>query len=294
MKIITGKTAGFCYGVKRAVDGANEAVKKSDKKTYCLGEIVHNNEVIKDLENKGIKFVDNITNAEGTTIIRAHGVPKDVYELAKRKNVKIEDYTCPMVIKIHKIAEEYAKNGYFIILTGSKNHPENIGTMSYCGKNYYVIEKEEDVLDAIDKYENYKNESKINKMLLISQTTYSLEKFEKIEKKIKELLNNKNSNNEEIVIKNTICASTKVRQKETEQIAKQVDFMIIIGGKNSSNTKKLFEIASKNCQKCVCIENETELDLDEIKQITVVGIMAGASTPEKSINNVVKKLEKII
>lgn len=281
-------------GVKRAVDGANEAVKKSDKKTYCLGEIVHNNEVIKDLENKGIKFVDNITNAEGTTIIRAHGVPKDVYELAKRKNVKIEDYTCPMVIKIHKIAEEYAKNGYFIILTGSKNHPENIGTMSYCGKNYYVIEKEEDVLDAIDKYENYKNESKINKMLLISQTTYSLEKFEKIEKKIKELLNNKNSNNEEIVIKNTICASTKVRQKETEQIAKQVDFMIIIGGKNSSNTKKLFEIASKNCQKCVCIENETELDLDELKQITVVGIMAGASTPEKSINNVVKKLEKII
>ena len=196
MKIIIGKTAGFCYGVKRAVDGANEAVKKSDKKTYCLGEIVHNNEVIKDLENKGIKFVDNITNAEGTTIIRAHGVPKDVYELAKRKNVKIEDYTCPMVIKIHKIAEEYAKNGYFIILTGSKNHPENIGTMSYCGKNYYVIEKEEDVLDAIDKYENYKNESKINKMLLISQTTYSLEKFEKIEKKIKELLNNKNSNNE--------------------------------------------------------------------------------------------------
>ena len=185
MKIIIGKTAGFCYGVKRAVDGANEAVKKSDKKTYCLGEIVHNNEVIKDLENKGIKFVDNITNAEGTTIIRAHGVPKDVYELAKRKNVKIEDYTCPMVIKIHKIAEEYAKNGYFIILTGSKNHPENIGTMSYCGKNYYVIEKEEDVLDAIDKYENYKNESKINKMLLISQTTYSLEKFEKIEKKIK-------------------------------------------------------------------------------------------------------------
>ena len=131
-------------------------------------------------------------------------------------------------------------------------------------------------------------------IVVISQTTYSLEKFEKIEKKIKELLNNKNSNNEEIVIKNTICASTKVRQKETEQIAKQVDFMIIIGGKNSSNTKKLFEIASKNCQKCVCIENETELDLDELKQITVVGIMAGASTPEKSINNVVKKLEKII
>ena len=145
-----------------------------------------------------------------------------------------------------KIADEYSKNGYFIFLCGSKKHPENIGTISHCGKNYYVIEKEEDVFKAMEGFEN----SKLQKLLLISQTTYSLEKFCAIE----EIIKNQLEKNTEIVIKNTICRATELRQKETEEISRRVDYMIIIGGVNSSNTKKLFDIAKNNCKNCICIE----------------------------------------
>lgn len=282
MEILLGKTAGFCYGVKKAVDGANELIEKNAEKSYCLGEIVHNNEVIKSLKDKGLEFIDDISYAKGKTIIRAHGITKNTYDEAKKNNIELEDYTCPNVIKIHKIAEEYADDGWFIFLTGSKNHPENIGTISYCGENYYVIEKEEDVEDAIKQFEK----TKINRLLLISQTTYSLERFEKIEEKIKDLINQ----DVNLVIKNTICTSTKIRQKETEDLAKQVDCMIIIGGKNSSNTKKLFEIASKYCKQSICIENVQELNLNDIKNAEKIGIMAGASTPKESIERVIEKI----
>lgn len=283
MEIILGKTAGFCYGVKRAVDGTKEILKQNKEKiTYCLGEIVHNKDVIDSLEKQGLKFIDNISEAKGTTIIRAHGIEKSIYEKAEKSNINIKDFTCPNVIKIHNIAEEYAKKGYYIFLTGSKKHPENIGTISFCGNKYSIIEKEDDIFEAIKKLEN----SKINKLLLISQTTYSLEKFEKT----KGIIQNSISENIEFVVKNTICASTKIRQNETEKIAKQVDCIIIIGGKNSSNTKKLFEIAEKNCKNAICIENATELDIEMIKGVKKLGIMAGASTPKQSIDDVLNKI----
>ena len=141
MKILIGKTAGFCYGVKRAVEGAENEIKNSKTPVYCLGEIVHNKQVVEDLKNKGITFVEDINSAKGTTIIRAHGVPKEIYEKAQQKNIELKDYTCPNVLKIHKIAEEYAKKGYFIFLCGSKKHPENLGTISHCSKNSYIKEK---------------------------------------------------------------------------------------------------------------------------------------------------------
>ena len=282
MELMVGKTAGFCYGVKRAVDGAKEELKQNEI-LYGLGEIVHNQEVIKELENLGMQFIENIEEAKEKTIIRAHGVPKQLYEEAKEKQIELIDYTCPKVLKIHQIAEEYANKGYYIFLLGNKKHPEIIGTLSYCRENKFVIEKEDDTIKAIEALEK----SEIKKLLVISQTTYSLEKFYSIE----EIIKNEIPRNIEVVIKNTICQATEIRQKETEEMAKKVDSMIIIGGKNSSNTKKLYEIAKQYCKTVLLIENETELASDNIKSTDKVGIMAGASTPKESIEKVIEKLK---
>lgn len=286
MEIIVGRTAGFCYGVKRAVKSAENEINNSEEQVCCLGEIVHNKQVVNELKEKGIKFVENIDEANNKTIIRAHGIPKEVYEKAKQKNIEIIDCTCPNVLKIHKVAKEYADNGYFIFLCGSKTHPENLGTISYCGENVYVIEKENDTFKALEKLEK----TGIKKILVISQTTYSLEKFYIIE----EIIRNELPRNIELEIKNTICKATELRQKETEEISKKVDMMIIIGGANSSNTKKLYEIAKVNCKKCICVETAVQLDIAEIEKSNKVGIMAGASTPEESIQKILEKVEKII
>ena len=285
MEIIVGKTAGFCYGVKRAVEGAKEELLETTGTIYCLGEIVHNKQVVNKLQKEGMSFIENIENADSKIIFRAHGVKKEVYEMAKEKGIEVKDFTCPNVLKIHEIAEEYAKKGYSIILCGNKEHPENIGTLSYCGKSFFVIEKETEIDKIIEKIK----ELKIKNVLLISQTTYSLEKFDVIKNKLLKELKEKLDVN--LIIKNTICKATEVRQKETEELAKKVDIMIIIGGKNSSNTKKLYEIANKNCTNCESIETVEELDIEKIKKYNKIGIMAGASTPQESIDEVVIKLK---
>lgn len=284
MELIVGKTAGFCYGVKRAVDGAKEELKQNET-VYGLGEIVHNQEVIKELEDLGMQFVENVEEAKGKTIIRAHGIPKQIYEEAKEKEIELIDYTCPKVLKIHEIAEEYANKGYYIFLLGNKKHPEIIGTLSFCGENTFVIEKEDDTIKAIEAL----GKSEVKKLLVISQTTYSLEKFYIIE----EIIKNEIPKTIEVVIKNTICQATEIRQKETEEMAKNVDSMIVIGGKNSSNTKKLYEIAKQYCKTVLLIENEIELAVDKIRSTDKIGIMAGASTPKESIDKVIEKLKKV-
>lgn len=280
MEMVIGKTAGFCYGVKRAVDGAKKELEKTKEKVYCLGEIVHNRQVVNDLEEKGLVVIEDIREAKGKTLIRAHGVKKEVYDVANKRRITLKDYTCPNVLKIHKMAEEYAKKGYYIFLCGSKEHPENVGTLSYCGKNSYVIEKEADTIKALESLEK----SRVDKLLVISQTTYSLERFYRIEG----ILKNELPRNIELVVKNTICRATELRQKETEELSKKVEYMIIIGGVNSSNTKKLYEIAKVNCENCICIEIAEQLDLQEIKKYHKIGIMAGASTPQESIEDVVR------
>ena len=282
MKIIVGETAGFCYGVERAVNGAKEELKK-EKSIYGLGEIVHNQDVVKELEMQGMSFIKDLKEANGKVIVRAHGIPKETYEQAKERNIQLIDYTCPKVLKIHEIAEEHANKGYYIFLLGSKEHPENIGTFSYCGKNKFIIEKEEDTSKAIENL----RKSHIKKLLVIAQTTYSLEKFYEIEKIIQKEL----PKDIELIVKNTICHATEIRQKETKEIASKVDFMIIIGGKNSSNTRKLYDIAKQNCKEAVLIENANELNLKLIKESEKIGIMAGASTPKQSIDEVAKKIE---
>ncbi len=283
MEIIVGKTAGFCYGVKRAVEGSlNET---SDKQIYCLGELVHNKQVMNEVEEHNIKLIENLNEAPNNSkvIVRAHGVVKEIYELAKEKNIELVDYTCPNVLKIHEVASEYKNKNYYIFVIGNKEHPETIGTISYCGNNYSCIETEDDINDSINKLQK----SNIKDLLIIVQTTFSEAKFKLIKEKIEDQLKDIN-----IVVKNTICAATSTRQKETENLSKEVDYMIIIGGKNSSNTKKLYELAEKNCKKAVAIETKEELNVNDLKSYEKIGIMAGASTPKKNIDEVVELLNK--
>lgn len=282
MEIIVGKNAGFCYGVKRAVESTKSDLKK-DKEICCLGEIVHNKEVIKELSKKGVKFIKNIEEANSTVIIRAHGETKEVYEYAKENNITLRDYTCPNVLKIHEIAQKYSNEGFFIILLGSDKHPENIGTSSYCGKNYIIIEDEKKLFKTIDKIEKFK----FKKVLVISQTTFSLENFYMFT----EILKNELDKSIELVVENTICNATEIRQKEVADLSRIVDFMIIIGGKNSSNTKKLYDIACANCKQAICIENKNELENKILNSYNKIGIMAGASTPQNSIEEVVEFLK---
>lgn len=283
MEIILGKRSGFCYGVQNAVDKASQEVTNAKDSIYCLGELVHNKTVTKQLEDKGLIFIEEINKAEGRTIIRAHGIAKEVYEEAKKKNIELIDLTCPNVLKLHDVAEKYSKEGYYIFLIGKKDHPETIGTISFCGKNSNIISDIEEVEEAINDFEK----TNIKKLLVISQTTFSLTKFDNVVEKI----NNKISNDVELEIKNTICSATELRQKETEEISKQVDIMIVVGGKNSSNTTKLYEICLKNCNNVIFIEDETELKVEEISKYNKVGIVAGASTPKASIEKVINLLK---
>lgn len=282
MEIIIGKNAGFCFGVSNAVNKTEEILNENEK-IYCLGELVHNKQVIEELEKKGLSFIEKIEDAKDNVIIRAHGETIETYEKAKKLNLNVLDLTCPKVLKIHNIATEYAKKGYYIFLIGQKEHPETIGTISYCTKNSCIIENEEDIKRSLEKLYN----SNVDKLLVISQTTYSIEKFNNIIL----IINSKLKDSISLEIKNTICNATKLRQEETKEMASKVDIMIIIGGKNSSNTKKLYQISSKYCKKSILIETKEELNLDYIRSFNKIGIMAGASTPKKSIENVVELLK---
>ena len=285
MEIQVGKTSGFCYGVKNAVDKTNDILEKEQNKTiYCLGELVHNKTIIDELKEKGLKFIDNIEQADSTTIIRAHGIEKEVYEKAKKNNIDLIDLTCPSVLKIHKIAEEYASKDYYIFLIGKKEHPEIIGTYSFCGNNSYIISGIEDVKNAIDDLEK----SNLNKVLIIVQTTYSTKVFDEIVEEIKQ----KMAKNILIEVKNTICRATELRQEETKEISKKVDLMIIVGGKNSSNTNKLYDIAQKNCKNAIFVESKEDLDKEKVLKFDKIGIMAGASTPQKSVDEIIEILER--
>lgn len=284
MEIIIGKTSGFCAGVLNAVTKTEKELDKENGKIFCLGELVHNRQVVEKLERKGLEIIENIEEATKKTIIRAHGVPKNVYENAKKRGIELVDLTCPKVLQIHNIAEEYAKKGYYIILVGVENHPEVIGTISFCGENSYLVRDKEDIIDAVKKV----NESQINKLLIIAQTTYSLKKFEEIVEELKKQFGDRF----EIQIKNTICSATRLRQEETDKLSREVNAMIIVGGKNSSNTKKLYDIAKSNCENTVTVETIKDIDIKELKKYNKIGIMAGASTPNESVMEIVEHLKE--
>ena len=281
MEIILGKNAGFCFGVKNAIKKAEENLEKYNE-ISCLGELVHNKQVIEKLEKKGLHTIENIEEAKNNVIIRAHGIPKQTYEIAQKLKLNLIDLTCPKVLKTHEIVENYSNKGYHIIFTGIKNHPEAIGTISFADKVSCIEDVSE--LDLVIKQIQSLN---IKNVLLLSQTTFSLKKFDEISEKLKSMLD-KTYNLE---IKNTICSATELRQKETLELSKQVECMIIIGGKNSSNTKKLYDIATQNCP-TILISQASELNLNELKSYNKIGVIAGASTPQESIDEVINLLNK--
>lgn len=279
MELIVGKLAGFCAGVKNAVDKTEKELENS-KSIFCLGELTHNSVVMNKLISSGLKIIDKIEDGREKVIIRAHGVKKDVYEKANQMKIKLIDLTCPKVLKIHKKAEKYSLEGYYIFLIAEASHPETIGTYSFCGKNSFIIEKVEDVEKAITNFEK----SKLKDILVISQTTFSVEKFKNIVERILENIDIEKIN---LVIDKTICDATRLRQEEAMDISKQVDLMIVIGGKNSSNTKKLYEIASKNSKKAILVESKDELLSEKFDKYEKIGVTAGASTPKESIEEVI-------
>lgn len=288
MELIVGKTAGFCYGVRNAVDQTYKELKKNDKNLYCLGELVHNEKIINDITEAGIITVDNIEEVpdNSNVIIRAHGVSLEVYKIAEQKKLKLIDLTCPKVSKVHELAKKLSEDEYYIILIAEKKHPETIGTIGFCGEKFSVIETKEEIDDKLESFKK----SNLNKIAIIAQTTFSVEKFENIVKIIKE------KTNCEVEVKNTICNATSMRQAETEELSKKVDLMIIIGGKNSANTRRLYDISCKNCKDAILIQGKNDEDLKEKmkNKYETIGIMAGASTPQESINEVVECISEIL
>ena len=276
--IEVGKTAGFCGGVSLCIKRLNEEILKEEK-IYCLGEVVHNSDVVNDFKNKGVIFVDSIDLVPDNSVVafRAHGVIKSVYEDANKRGIKIIDLTCPKVFNIREIVKPYLDDS-FIILIAQKTHPEALSTISFCGDNSIIVEDESDMELVFDKIKDF------SRVVVIAQTTFNEEKFLNYCDVIKENFSG------EVIIKNTICNATHIRQEETREMSKKKDTMIIIGGKNSSNTRKLYDIASEYCSNTLICENINDLDLSMVKG--TIGIMAGASTPKNVIDDVVNSINK--
>ncbi len=283
MEVVVGNLAGFCAGVNSAIEKANKVL--NEKSVYCLGEIVHNAQVIEKLENRGMITVESLEDIPDheTVIFRAHGEAKYVYEKAKQKDLTIIDLTCGNVKRIHEKVERKSKRAFIIIL-GKRNHPEVIGTKGFAGENSFVIETEDDILDAYIEYEK----TNLGCVYVVAQTTFSSTYFDQLVKEI-EL----NFIETDVIIDKTICMATEKRQSETEKMSKIFHTMVIVGGKKSANTKELVKIAEKNCKNVYAVQTAEDLkDIDFAKNESI-GIMAGASTPNFIIEEVKEMLLKI-
>lgn len=275
MQIKVAKSAGFCFGVQRAVDTVYEQVEKGVCPIYTYGPIIHNEVVVQDLEEKGVRVINSReeleTLTEGTMIIRSHGVGKDIYDLIQKQGLQCVDATCPFVKKIHRTVEKESAAGKQIIIIGNDKHPEVEGIKGWCHTKAYVIESAEQA----EKFELPETVP----ICVVSQTTFNYKKF----KDLVEILDKKRYDR---IVVNTICNATEERQTEARQIAAEVDAMIVIGGSHSSNTQKLFEICRKECENTYYIQTVHDMDLEVLRSTGLVGITAGASTPKKIIEEV--------
>jgi 4-hydroxy-3-methylbut-2-enyl diphosphate reductase len=296
MQVELAACAGFCFGVKRAVDMVYEQVH-TGKTIYTYGPIVHNEEVVKELEELGVRVLNSKEellalasdipaasrnnesvagdNAEHKTeiavVIRAHGVPKEIYDILEQKDIECIDATCPFVKRIHRTVEEGSRNGNQIYIAGNPGHPEVEGIMGWCHGDAIVVETPEETqnLSFDDKKQG----------LLVAQTTFNYKKFDKLV----EIFQQRGYNGSVV---NTICNATEERQRAAKELAKRADVMIVIGGKHSSNTRKLYEICSCECAKTYYIQTLDDLSLVLPTTVRLVGITAGASTPNKLIEEV--------
>ena len=276
MEIILSKFSGYCYGVKKAVSVADESIDKYED-IYSLGSLIHNKRAVEKLKNKGLKVIDDIEEKNKNIIFRSHGVEKKYYDYANKNNLNVIDTTCIYVKKIHQIVEEKYKDGYEIIIVGSKKHPEVIGINSWSNYKAQFVEEiaDTDKLN-IDEEKSY---------AVVFQTTFNIEKYTKIVEILKEKIKN-------VEIFNTICSATKKRQDFALQLADEVDMMIVIGDTSSSNSKKLYELANEKV-KSIFIEDVTELKDVMFEGVQKLGVTAGASTPDFVIDEVIEYLKKI-
>lgn len=285
MEILVGKNSGFCAGVKHTIMKAEEELEKSLDGIDCLGEIIHNRQVVSSLEKKGLRIIDSIYQAKNRVIIRAHGTTKDVYDIASRNNIELIDLTCPNVLKIHQQVQDFSNNNYFIFLFGVKDHPETIGTFSFCSNNSYLIQDKDDIPFAINALYG----SGLKNLLIITQTTFSINSYEEM----KDIIISSLDSSFNVHAEKSICNATDLRQNEAAEISLKVDLMIIIGGKNSSNTKKLYEVSKYNLENVLLIQTRDDLNLDFVKNFKNVGVVAGASTPDYVIDDVLLALKSI-
>lgn len=283
MDIKVAKSAGFCFGVSRAMKLAEE-LADSGKKVTTLGPIIHNPQAVAALEKKGVTVANSLCDCEkeSTVVIRSHGVPKSVYDELKKRNLEYEDATCPFVEKIHRIVENASAKGDIILIAGDKNHPEVEGIMGFAATPVFVFENLDELHNILNNIPNYQKSS----VTAVSQTTFDSILWKKSEKFIEKVCTNAK-------IFDTICDATSKRQKEAEQLSRESDLMIVIGGRQSSNTAKLKNICQKNCRTVLC-ETADELDEQLIKSGNKIGITAGASTPAVIIKSVLERTKKII
>ena len=275
MEVVVAKTAGFCFGVKRAVEQVYEQIETGKKPIYTFGPIIHNEEVVRDLEEKGVRVIESVKELEaltdGVVIIRSHGVGRNIYEILKERGVELVDATCPFVKKIHKIAREQSESGRRVVIVGNESHPEVEGIKGWGNEKTIVIES----AGELEKWKLPADE----KLCIVAQTTFNYNKFQDIVEKISKTYY-------DILVLNTICNATQERQVEARQIASQVDVMIVIGGRNSSNTQKLYEICRKECKDTYYIQTLDDFKPDKAGTVRSVGITAGASTPNQIIEEV--------
>lgn len=277
MKIIVAKNSGFCNGVRRSVDLANKASEKNIK-TYTLGPLVHNPTQVKMLEKKGVSIVDenevlNIKNSQ--MVIRSHGVSENLKENLKKNSNEVVDATCPVLLNIYKKIIEKENEGYTVVIIGDKEHPEIKAMASYVN-NGIIIKDETEA----------KNITNMSKLYVVSQTTNRIDFFENIAHELEKT-------NDDVVIENTICNATRLRQEACKSLSKEVDCMIVVGGFNSSNTNKLYQIAQKYCENVQRIETVKDLPLQKLSNFNIIGVIAGASTPDQVIEEVVNRMDDL-
>ena len=283
MTITLADSAGFCFGGKRAVDTVYHLLEDKEKKVYTLGPIIHNEQVVQDLNANGVGVVCNPEEISGeddnaTLVIRSHGVSQDVIRRIKEKGLCYEDATCPFVKKIHQTVEEYSAKSYRIIIIGSKDHPEVQGILGWTNGRGTVIETAEEA-------EDFSLADPQEKICIVSQTTFNYKKFQ-------ELVEIFSEKGYDIIAVNTICNATSTRQKEAEELAARSDAMIIIGGKHSSNSRKLYEICKNQCENTFFIQTADDLEGISFDSFASLGITAGASTPNNIIQEVLEACQK--
>ena len=280
MEIIKSKTAGFCFGVDRAVKLTDDLLD-SGAKVATLGELIHNPQCVKRLESKGAVTADTISDIPDNynVVIRSHGISEDIYQQLNDKSIKIHDATCPFVSKIQKIAKDAGEANALLLIAGDINHPEVKGIAGHTKGEFLAFQTIEELKNILDE------KTAIKSIYVVSQTTFEIKKWKECSNFVKKVCTNAK-------IFDTICNATWARQQETEDISKRCDLMVVIGGKSSSNTQKLVAVAEKNC-KTIAIETSEEIDLKDFDEVQCVGVTAGASTPSSIIEEVLNKMSEI-